>query len=119
MEELSHDVVWQFQSGKDNHPSIGLEEVFHCRLWFWHAYIGGAINNINILDQSPLFVELMQGKAPKLTFITINNIYDMGYFLTNRVYLKWKVLMQTTPEPLGRKQQFYAKLQEGQCKDVE
>jgi hypothetical protein len=35
------------------------------------------------------------------------------------VYPKWKVLMQTIPEPLGRKQKLYAKLQEGQRKDVE
>jgi len=111
----------QFQSGKDTHPTIGLEAVVDCRLWFWHAYIGvpGAINDINILDQSPLFVELMQGKAPKVTFLVNNNVYEMGYYLTDGVYPKWKVLMQTIPEPLGRKQKLYAKLQEGQRKDVE
>jgi hypothetical protein len=77
------------------------------------------MNDNNILDQSPLFVELMRGLAPKVTFIANNTIYEMGYYLTNGVYPKWKVLMQTIPEPLGHKQQLYVKLQEGQHKDLE
>ncbi len=35
------------------------------------------------------------------------------------MYPEWKVLTQAIPEPLGCKQKLYAKLQEGQHKDVE
>ncbi len=40
------------------------------------------------------------------------------YYLTDGMYPEWKVLIQTIPEPLGCKQKLYAKLQEGQHKDV-
>ncbi len=52
-----------------------------------HGWVGclgsldvGAINDINILVQLPLCVELMQGKAPKVTFL-VNNAHEMGITL--------------------------------------
>jgi hypothetical protein len=49
--------VWQgHHSGKEATPTVVLEAVASYDLWFWHAFFGspGALNDINILDRSPL-----------------------------------------------------------------
>ncbi len=44
--------------GKSGVPTVVLEAIPNYRCHFWHFYIGspGALNDLNILDRSPLFV---------------------------------------------------------------
>ncbi|KAI3761246.1 hypothetical protein L1987_51658 [Smallanthus sonchifolius] len=39
-------------------------------LWFWHAFfnVAGSNNDINVLNQSPLFNTLVNGTAPDSSF---------------------------------------------------
>ena len=41
-------------------PTIILEAIVSYDLWIWHAFFGmpGSINDINVLDRSPVFNEL-------------------------------------------------------------
>ena len=50
--------------------SIILEAVASFDTWIWHAFFGvpGAQNDLNVLVQSPLFNDVLQGKAPKVTY---------------------------------------------------
>jgi hypothetical protein len=44
-------------AGKEKEPTIILEAVATHNLWIWHAFFGlpGTLNNISVLDQSPIF----------------------------------------------------------------
>jgi len=55
-------------SGK---PTIVLEAVASQDLWIWHAFFGlpGTLNDINVLDRSPVFDDILQGRAPKVNFL--------------------------------------------------
>src|SRR5436189_1551250 len=46
--------------------TIILEAVASADLWIWHAFFGlpGALNDINVLDRSPVFDTIAFGRAP-------------------------------------------------------
>nr|VDC84987.1 unnamed protein product [Brassica oleracea] len=52
-------------SGK---PTIVLEAVASEDLWMWHAFFGlpGTLNDINVLDRSPVFDDIIQGNKAEL-----------------------------------------------------
>lgn len=43
-----------------------LEAVEYADLQIWHAFFGvaGLNNDINVFNQSPLFIDVLQGRAP-------------------------------------------------------
>ncbi|XP_048613069.1 putative nuclease HARBI1 [Brassica napus] len=49
-------------------PTIILEAVASHDLWIWHAFFGlpDTLNDINVLDRSPVFDDIIQGRTPKL-----------------------------------------------------
>ncbi|XP_056863345.1 uncharacterized protein LOC108824966 [Raphanus sativus] len=51
-----------------NKPTIVLEAVASYDLWIWHAFFGapGTLNDINILDRSPVFDDIIDGIAPQV-----------------------------------------------------
>ncbi|XP_062099504.1 uncharacterized protein LOC133805359 [Humulus lupulus] len=61
--------AWKGQFTRDDHgrPTIMLEAVASQDLWIWHAFFGvpGSNNDLNVLNQSPLFTEILQGQAPQ------------------------------------------------------
>jgi len=108
-------------TGKETKPTIALEAIVDSRLWFWHAFFGcpGSNNDINILDRSPLLVDLMHGRAPEVNFEVNGESFTMGYYLADGIYPDWKVFVKTISAPQGEKKKHYAKRQEGERKDVE
>ncbi|XP_047972534.1 uncharacterized protein LOC125215218 [Salvia hispanica] len=50
-------------AGRSGSPTIILEAVASQDLWIWHAFIGtpGSRNDINVLDQSPVFDDILEG----------------------------------------------------------
>ncbi|GJX53662.1 ALP1-like protein [Tanacetum coccineum] len=78
---------------------ILLEAIASNDLWIWHAFFGvsGMNNDVNVLRQSPLFNDLKAGKALDVPFVANNVSYKRGYYLTDRIYLKWRMDNQTTP----------------------
>ena len=63
-------VAWQgaFKNGRKKKPSIVLEAACDHHLWFWHASYGysGTLNDINILNLSPLLHMIVSGELAKL-----------------------------------------------------
>jgi hypothetical protein len=61
-------------------PTIVLEAVASYNLWIWHAYFGlpGSHNDINVLDQSPIFWNIVNGVAPKCEYTINSNTYTQG-----------------------------------------
>ena len=105
-------------SGK---PTIVLEAVASEDLWIWHAFFGlpGTLNDINVLDRSPVFDDILQGRAPKVKFKVNNHTYRMAYYLTGGIYPNWSTFIQSIPLPQGPKAELFAERQESTRKDVE
>ncbi|XP_071683717.1 uncharacterized protein [Lolium perenne] len=53
----------QFTRGDIKHPTIILEAVASYDRWIWHAFFGvaGSNNDLNVLNQSPLFTDVLRG----------------------------------------------------------
>ncbi|XP_074337691.1 uncharacterized protein LOC141674890 [Apium graveolens] len=110
-----------FLSGHKGIPTIILEAVASSDLWIWHAFFGvaGSNNDINVLDRSPLFDEVLEGRAPEINYNVNGNNYSMGYYLTDGIYPEWATFVKTIPRPQGEKRKLFSKYQESQRKDVE
>uniref|UniRef100_A0A0D3C914 DDE Tnp4 domain-containing protein n=1 Tax=Brassica oleracea var. oleracea TaxID=109376 RepID=A0A0D3C914_BRAOL len=70
-----------------NKPTIVLEAVASYDLWIWHAFFGapGTMNDLNILDRSPVFDDIINGIAPEVNFYVNGNQYHLAYYLTDAV----------------------------------
>ena len=67
--------------------TIILEAVVSHDLWIWHAFFGmsGSHNDINVLQQSPLFARPTKGKAPSCHYTVTGHEYNMSYYLVDVV----------------------------------
>uniref|UniRef100_A0A0D3CP17 DDE Tnp4 domain-containing protein n=1 Tax=Brassica oleracea var. oleracea TaxID=109376 RepID=A0A0D3CP17_BRAOL len=74
-------------SGK---PTIVLEAVASYDLWIWHAFFGppGTLNDINVLDRSPVFYDIINGQAPQVTYSINGREYHLAYYLTDEAVRK-------------------------------
>ena len=77
------------------------------------------MNDLNILDRSPVFDDIINGIAPQLNFYVNGNPYHLAYYLTNGIYPKWATFIQSIRLPKGEKHSLFAKTQESVRKDVE
>ncbi|XP_050286616.1 uncharacterized protein LOC126725756 isoform X1 [Quercus robur] len=114
--------AWKGQyCGHIREPTIILEAVASYDLWIWHAFFGlpGSNNDINVLERSPVFSELAQGRAPPVNYSINGNNYNMGYYLADGIYPKWATFVKTIPAPQEEKKKLFAKAQEAYRKDVE
>ncbi|XP_048598088.1 uncharacterized protein LOC125578969 [Brassica napus] len=93
-----------------------------CMHWEWKncpTAWKGTLNDINVLDRSPVFDDILHGRAPKVKFKVNNHTYRMAYYLTDGIYPPWATFIQSIPLPQGRKAQKFAEMQESARKDVE
>jgi len=76
--------------GKEKKPTVVLEAWADQSLWIWHCNFGspGSLNDINILDQSPVFDKILKVEAPKIQFnvddkisrwISLSNWFIMSF----------------------------------------
>ncbi|POW21257.1 hypothetical protein PSHT_02586 [Puccinia striiformis] len=101
-------------SGKEKEPTIILVAVASYNTWIWHVFFGlpGTLNNVNVLDQSPVFKKLQDGVGLAVNFKIGSNDYSMGYYLSDGIYPKWATLIQTINFPTTKKEKNFAKHQE-------
>lgn len=114
--------AWAGQfSGKEKEPTLVLEAVASKDLWFWHCFFGlpGSLNDINVLERSPLFDDLLQGKAPPCSYSIRGTPRSMGYYLADGIYPRWPTFVQTFSQPDTPMKRLFAKKQEARRKDVE
>jgi hypothetical protein len=106
--------------GHKGKPTMILEAVATEDLRFWHAYFGlpGSHYDINVLQRSPVFDDLTNGRAP-VEFNVNGNIYNIGYYLADGIYPDWATLIKTISAPISNKHKVYAQCQEACRKDVE
>ncbi|XP_048501295.1 uncharacterized protein LOC125497681 [Beta vulgaris subsp. vulgaris] len=84
-------------SGRPGKPTLILEAIASYDLWFWHAFFGtpGRCNDINVLDRSPFFNDVFEGRAPPVNYVVNDHQYDMGYYLTDGIYPRWAAFIPT------------------------
>ncbi|KAH9779753.1 dde tnp4 domain-containing protein [Citrus sinensis] len=107
--------------GHAQEPTIILKVVASYDMWIWHMFFGlpGSYNDINVLDRSPLFKDLAEGRAPSVNYSINGHNYTMGYYLADGIYPSWSTLVKTIPYPQENKHKNFAKAQESARKDVE
>ncbi|GJZ01556.1 ALP1-like protein [Tanacetum coccineum] len=115
-------VSWQGQYGRGDkkYPTIMLEAVASQDLWIWHAFYGmaGANNDINVLDNSPLFDDLLDDLALVVPYVVNGVEYRNGYYLADGIYPEWASFVKsfTVNDP---KHTYFKQRQESTRKDVE
>ncbi|KAM1578431.1 hypothetical protein ACFX1Z_039984 [Malus domestica] len=89
-----------------------------CMHWTWKNCLR-AHNVLNVLAQSLMFDELLQGKSLRCTYWVNGTQYERSYYLADGIYPKWSTFVKTVPHPQTEKEKHFAKCQEGCRKDVE
>ena len=84
-------VAWKGMYAHGDHHDLLLilEAVTSYDLWMWHVFFGlsGSHNNINVLDQSPIFTELAEGRSLLANYSIHGHEYTTDYYLTDGIYL--------------------------------
>ncbi|GKD43673.1 ALP1-like protein [Tanacetum coccineum] len=103
------------------YPTIMLEAVASQDLWIWHVFFGvaGANNDINVLDNSPLFDDLINDTAPVLPYVVNGVGYEKGYYLADGIYPQWANFVKSFTVANDAKHAYFKKRQEDAQKDVE
>uniref|UniRef100_A0A0D3CY29 DDE Tnp4 domain-containing protein n=1 Tax=Brassica oleracea var. oleracea TaxID=109376 RepID=A0A0D3CY29_BRAOL len=114
--------TWKCQYSRGSGKlTIVLETVASYDLWIWHAFFGppGTLNDINVLDRSHVFDDIINGQAPQVNFSVNGREYHLAYYLTDGIYPKCATFIQSIPIPQGPKAVLFAQRQEAARKDVE
>ena len=98
-----------------------LEAVASQDLWIWHAFFGmaGANNDINVLDNSPLFDDLLADNAPRAPYMVNGTRYEQGYYLADGIYLQLATFVKSFTTTTDEKHTYFKRRQESARKDVE
>ncbi|XP_023764785.2 uncharacterized protein LOC111913293 [Lactuca sativa] len=111
----------QFTRGDHGVPTVILEAVVSNDLWFWHAFFGmaGSNNDLNVLHASPIFNDILQGKAPHMSYVVNGNEYKYGYYLGDGIYPEYATFVKSFSFPADEKRKLFKLAQESARKDVE
>nr|XP_043633271.1 protein ALP1-like [Erigeron canadensis] len=111
----------QYTRGDHKVPTIMIEVVASQDLWIWHSFFGppGSNNDINVLNQSPLYDTVRNGTAPNSSFIVRGRYYKRGYLLTDGIYPRWSTFVKAYPHPVDPKEKKFKRVQEAARKDIE
>jgi Plant transposon protein len=114
---MAHQGVY---AGKDAVPSLVLEAVADHNLFFWHTAFGfpGTHNNINILEQSPLLKDMLDGTFHRDVEVNNQQFYRL-FYLADGIYPNCSRFVKSLSEAVGPRKKAYASWQEGARKDIE
>ena len=101
--------------------TVVLEAVASYDLWIWHCFFGcpGSLNDINVVQRSPLLDAIDNGTMHSVTFLLNGRVYTLPYWLADGIYPNYPVFAKSIKDPVGAARSFYAKMQEGVRKDIE
>jgi hypothetical protein len=75
--------------------------------------------NINVLNQSPLFIDVIRGRTPEVSFTVNGHEHHMGYYLADGIYPSWPVFVKGVHVSQQEKHQFFSMKQASVRKDME
>ncbi|GJZ59463.1 ALP1-like protein [Tanacetum coccineum] len=73
-----------------------LEAVASYDLWIWHAFFGvaGANNDLTVLNNSPLFDDLLDDIPPVVPYEVNGVTFEKGYYLADGIYPQWAAFVK-------------------------
>ena len=82
-------------------PTIIFEVVALSDLCISRALFGllRSLNNINVLDRSPVFQKLYEDRAPKCEYVVNKHEYKIEYYLSDGIYPKLTTFVKIIPLP--------------------
>ncbi|XP_072058091.1 uncharacterized protein [Arachis hypogaea] len=94
-------------SGYRGVASIVLEVVASSNLWIWHVFFGisGSNNDINMLDRSPVFNDILNDRVSDVNFTINGNNYTMRYYLADDIYHEWATFVKSISKSQGEETQ--------------
>ena len=123
--------AWQqsFKSGKESGgPTVVLEALSDYHLWFWHASFGyaGSLNDLNILNLSPLLESLVDGTFTSLEetanlvpFEVDGEAFNRLYALVDGIYPPYSRFVKGIQVPVSASEKAFTAWQEAARKDIE
>jgi hypothetical protein len=86
--QLSGRLAGPIYTGYIKYPTIILEVVASHDHWIWHAFFGvtGSNKDSNVLNQSPLFIDVIRGHTPEVSFTVNGHEHHMRYYLSDGIY---------------------------------
>jgi len=111
-----------YQSRKGSRGVV-VEAVCDEDLWIWHMFVDapGSLNGINVLNQSPLYLDVTAGRWPPrgVTFTGNGITHTLPYYLVYGIYPRYAFLLSPQPLPMTDEAKSFNRPQEATCKDVE
>ncbi|KAJ0566463.1 putative harbinger transposase-derived protein [Helianthus annuus] len=122
-----YDVQQLYQAHEARHGFPGMLGSIDCMHWAWHncptawrgQYTRGSLNDLNVLYQSAVFSDEVNGTSPDTRFTVSGVEYRRGYYLADGIYPSWSTIVKTIPYPEDEKRKKFAKCQEAARKDFE
>lgn len=103
--------------------TIILEAVVDHNLYIWNSNFGsaGSMNDINVLDKSSIYEDIVTGRFNiKTRPYNINGVYrDYMYFLVDGIYPKYAIFQSTGNSEGNEMERLFSVQQEAARKDVE
>jgi len=111
---------YQSRKGKSG---IVVEAVCDGDLWILHLFVGapGSLNDINVMQQSPLYLDVTGGRRPPRNhpFNINGTTRTLPYYLVDGIYPRYDVFVSAHPQPTTDQQKVFNGLQEAVHKDFE
>ncbi|GJT08769.1 ALP1-like protein [Tanacetum coccineum] len=111
---------------EENHPRLtrnpihlDREGVEECLMGDHLDDYSGANNDINVLDNSSLFDDLLDDKAHVAPFMVNGVGFEKGYYLADGIYPQWATFVKSFTVANDAKHSYFKKRQESARKDVE
>nr|XP_043625660.1 uncharacterized protein LOC122597090 [Erigeron canadensis] len=98
----THDILRLYEAHEERHHMPDMLGSLDCTHF----------NNINVLQQSPLFLPERMGTTPNCPFIVNDHTYRRGYYLVDDIYLTWSTFVKAYKYPTDPKEKKFKRLQE-------
>jgi len=94
-----------YQSRRDKR-GIVVKAVCNKDLWVWHLFVGapGSLNDINVMHQSPLYLNFTGGRWPprKKTYTINGRTRSLPSYLVDGIYPRFSFFDLSTPQAVHR-----------------
>ncbi|XP_023756508.1 uncharacterized protein LOC111905052 [Lactuca sativa] len=107
--------------GRSDKTTIILEVVASYDLWIWHTFFGtpSSFDDINVLQRSPLFDDVLAGQALKVSYTVNDRENHMAYYITDDIHPSWVAFVKLINSPQLRKHKLFVEHHEAARKDVD